>query len=144
MAALQAYLIFDGNCEEAFRFYQTVFGGDFEVLSRFGAMPAKEGESLPLELAQRILHVSLPLGANTYLLGSDTMGEQSGPFIPGNNIQLSLNAQSMSDADRLYSALSAGGQQTMPMQHSFWGAYFGMLKDKFGIGWLISFEEKNH
>ncbi len=142
MAALQAYLTFDGNCEEAFRFYQSVFGGEFDVFSRFGDMPDGEAGAPPAALAQRILHVSLPLGDHTWLLGSDTMGAQSGPFIPGNNIQLSLQAKDASDADRLYGALSAGGQQTMPMQHTFWGSYFGMLKDRFGIGWLISFEEK--
>jgi PhnB protein len=143
MATVQPYLNFNGNCEEAFNFYKSVFGGEFTYVGRFSDMPPMEGvKPLPESESNRIMHISLPIGKDSYLLGSDTGGEWASDLREGNNIQLSVNAESDEDADRLYEALSAGGRQTMPMANTFWGSYFGMLIDKFGVYWMISREEK--
>ena len=142
MANIQPYLNFNGNCEEAFNFYKSVFGGEFIYVGRFGDMPPAEGQQMSEEQAGKIMHISLAIGKDSYLMGSDAGGEWASNIREGNNIQLSLNADSSEHADRLYSGLSAGGRQTMPMANTFWGSYFGMLTDKFGINWMISHEAK--
>lgn len=141
MAQVNPYLIFNGNCEEAFLFYQSVFGGEFPYMGRFKDMPA--GDNCPPtseEEANRIMHVSLPIG-DTILMGSDSTS-QSGDAIIGTNISISINTVSKEEADRIYSGLATGGNDFMPMSKTFWGAYFGMLKDKFGINWMVNFDEK--
>lgn len=87
------------------------------------------------------MHVSLPMGNGSVLMGSDSGGEWAPSTIIGNNISLSLNAKSQDEADRIFNALSAGGTVTMPMAKTFWGDYFGMCKDKFDINWMMSFNE---
>lgn len=149
MATVNAYLTFNGNCEEAFLFYRSVFGGEFPYMGRFNEMPPSDDENQPKlseEDGNKIMHVTLPISAETCLMGSDTGGEWSSQFKQGNNISLSINASSMDEADRLFNGLSAGGQVTMPMNQSFWGAYFGMFTDKFGINWMVNYdtnEQKN-
>ena len=139
MMKINPYLNFDGNCEEAFSFYKSVFGGEFLYMGRFEDIPPQEGMPLmPEEFKKRIMHVSLQVG-ETVLMGSDTGGDCGGPgFIVGNNINLSVGADSRSEADKLFSALSKGGKILMPMEEMFWGEYFGMFTDKFGINWMIS------
>jgi PhnB protein len=85
------------------------------------------------------MHISLPITGGGMLMGSD-VPEQTGKVVPGNNIQLSLTPASREEADKLFNGLSAGGQVTMPMADAFWGAYFGMCEDKFGIRWMINFD----
>lgn len=141
MATLTIYLTFGGNCEEAFRFYKSIFGGDFSYIGRFREMPQQEGmPPLPKEMEEKIMHIALPLFGNTTLMGSDNGGEWAPALQPGNNFSLSLNLDSKEEADRLFTELSAGGQITMPMNQTFWGEYFGMLTDRFGINWMISFK----
>jgi len=144
MPSVNIYLTFNGNCEEAFNFYKSVFGGEFPYVGRFSEMPpSPDGQAMPAEEANRIMHVSLPIGnGSTMLMGSDTGGEWSSSYKEGNNFSISLNADSNEEADRLFAALSAGGQATMPMANTFWGSYFGMLVDKFGINWMVSCEPK--
>ena len=140
MATVNIYLTFDGECEEAFKFYQSVFGGEIPHWGRFGDMPLQEGmPPLPEAAKNRIMHVTLPISAETMLMGSDTMPGQ--PFVEGNNFTLSLDAKSKEEADALFRKLSEGGQVTMPLQDTFWGAYFGMWKDKFGIQWLVNYDD---
>lgn len=142
MAQVNPYLIFNGECEAAFLFYQSVFGGEFPYMGRFGEMPPSDDPNCPppsAEEANRIMHVSLPIG-NTVLMGSDSTS-QSGDVAVGNNISISINADSRADADRFFNGLSAGGNITMPMTDTFWGAYFGMFTDKFGINWMVNFDE---
>lgn len=142
MASVSMYLHFKGNCKEAFDFYKSVFGGEFGFVSRFGDMPAGEDNSqMRTEDAEKIMHMSLPIGS-TMLMGSDTPGEWADKYIQGNNFTISINADSKEEADKLFKGLSEGGQVTMPMNHAFWGDYFGMFDDKFGIGWMVSFNEK--
>ena len=87
------------------------------------------------------MHVSLPISKETILMGSDTGGEWSAGFKAGNNFSISISADSKEEADRLFNGLSAGGTVTMPLANTFWGDYFGMFNDKFGISWMMSFNE---
>lgn len=138
--AINPYLTFNGTCEEAFNFYRAVFGGDFSYVGRFNEMPPMEGsQPMSPEAANLIMHISLPISKETSLMGSDSSEEFGQATIVGNNFSISINAISEQEADRLYVALSEGGKQTMPMNKTFWGSYFGMLTDRFGINWMISF-----
>ncbi|MGA0560542.1 VOC family protein [Larkinella sp. VNQ87] len=139
MTACNIYLNFNGQTEEAFRFYQSVFGGEFAALQRFREMP--DSEKLPPETAERILHIALPLGKNAVLMGSDTMESMGPPLVVGTNFSISISTESQEEADMFFKGLSSGGIITMPMEKVFWGAYFGMLTDQFGIQWMISFDE---
>lgn len=140
--SVNPYLIFNGNCEEAFLFYKSVFGGEFPYIGKFKDMPADAdggcGEVSEKD-ANRIMHVSLPIG-NTILMGSDS-SEQSGDVTFGENFSVSINVESAAEADRIFNGLSAGGNVFMAMNKTFWGAYFGMFKDKFGISWMVNFDE---
>lgn len=142
MATVSTYLTFNGNCEEAFNFYKSVFGGDFAYIGRFGEMPEGDGYSVPEADKNKIMHVGLPIG-NTILMGSDTGGDWAAKLIEGNNFSVSVNTESKEEADRIFNGLAAEGQITMPMENSFWGAYFGMLTDKFGIQWMVNFDHEN-
>lgn len=141
MATINPYLTFLGNCEEAFNHYKSVFGGEFTYVGRFSEMPQEEGKTMPEEDKNKIMHISLPIGGGTSLMGSDTGGEWATHTVVGNNISISITADSKEQADKLYSGLSDGGQASMPMNKTFWGDYFGMCTDKFGINWMISFNE---
>jgi PhnB protein len=141
MATVNVYLTFNGNCEEAFLFYQSVFGGEFPYLGRFKDMPQEDGNKADPAMAEKIMHISLPISKETSLMGSDTGGEWASSFKEGNNFSISINADTREEADRIFNGLSAGGKVTMPMDKTFWGDYFGMWTDKFGINWMMSFNE---
>ncbi|KXK04187.1 MAG: glyoxalase/bleomycin resistance protein/dioxygenase [Acidobacteria bacterium OLB17] len=135
MPAMNPYLNFKDSCEEAFEFYRSVFGGEFMTLMRMG--DADMGMPVPDHAKNLIMHVSLPIG-NNVLMGSDAPDDFCPtPLQAGNNFSISISAESRDDADRIYNALSEGGTQVMPMQDMFWGAYWGMLTDKFGINWMV-------
>ncbi len=139
MAAINPYLMFNGTCEEAFLFYKSVFGGEFPYIGKYKDAPAEEGEKLSEEALNRIMHVSLPIG-NTNLMGSDSH-PRYGDVGFGDNFSISINTESTDEADRIFNGLSAGGKVEMPMNKTFWGAYFGMFKDKFGVNWMVNFDE---
>jgi PhnB protein len=141
MATINPYLIFNGNCEEAFLFYQSVFGGEFPYVGKFSDMPAGENSTtLSEEDENKIMHISLPMSKNSVLMGSDS-NSASGDVVFGGNISISINTESKAEADKLFNGLSAGGNPFMPMNQTFWGAYFGMFVDKFGIHWMVNFDE---
>jgi PhnB protein len=140
MATVAPYLTFNGNCEEAFNFYKSVFGGDFQYVGRFKDMPADQGP-IPESEKNKIMHISLPLGHGSILMGSDSSDAFGQATIVGNNFSISINAESADEARKLFDGLSAGGKITMPLNKTFWGSFFGMLVDKFGIQWMISFDE---
>jgi PhnB protein len=142
MTTVNVYLTFNGNCEEAFNFYKSVFGGEFPYIGRFKDMPTEGGKPVSTEDAEKIMHVSLPISKETMLMGSDTGGEWASNYSHGNNFSISINTGSKDEADRLFNGLSIGGQVTMPMNKTFWGEYFGMFTDKFGINWMVSFREE--
>lgn len=136
MTTVNPYFCFNGNCEEVFNFYKSVFGGEFRQIARFGDMPMP-GQELSDEAKNRIMHVALPISNETILMGSDS-NPMMGDVTFGKNISISIQADSKADADRLFKGLSAGGKVTMPMGDVPWGSYFGMFDDQFGINWLIS------
>lgn len=141
MATVNVYLTFNGNCEEAFNFYKSVFGGEFPFMGRFKDMPPQPGQPpMPEEMGNKVMHVSLPVSKETMIMGSDTGGEWAADYKVGNNFSISINADSKNEADKLFNSLSVGGKPTMPMADTFWGAYFGMLTDKFGINWMVNFD----
>jgi len=141
MTTVNVYLTFDGDCEAAFNFYKSVFGGEFPYIGRYKDMPAEGGNKAAEKDAEKIMHVSLPISKETMLMGSDTGGEWATNFSRGNNFSISITTDSRAEADRLFSGLSAGGNVTMPMDKTFWGEYFGMFSDKFGINWMVSCNE---
>ncbi|OXA99319.1 VOC family protein [Flavobacterium oncorhynchi] len=142
MTTVNPYLVFNGNCEEAFLHYKSVFGGEFPYIGKFKDMPAAEDggcTQVSEKEANRIMHVSLPIG-NTILMGSDST-EQSGDVAFGGNFSVSVNVESTEEADRIFNGLSEGGNVFMPMDKTFWGAYFGMFTDRFGINWMVNFDQ---
>ena len=144
MTSVNIYLTFDGDCEAAFNFYKSVFGGEFPYIGRFNEMPPQEGQpAMNAEDGNKIMHVSLPISQETMLMGSDTGGEWSKGFSKGNNFSVSINTDTKEEADRLFNGLSTGGTVTMPMNKTFWGSYFGMFVDRFDIQWMVSFEQSN-
>jgi PhnB protein len=140
MTTVNVYLTFNGNCEEAFNFYKSVLGGDFSYLGRYSTMPDQEGmPPLTEEMRNLIMHIGLPVSAETILMGCDTVETWGAGFKPGNNFAVSINTDSKEKADELFFGLSQGGKVTMPMDFTFWGDYFGMFEDKFGVNWMIGF-----
>ncbi len=132
MKQINVYLTFDGNCREAMTFYAEALGGELSLM-KFKDMP-----QCPAGASDRIMHARLSKGG-AVLMASDTMpGTQ---FQPGNNFSISVDAESASEVDTLVRALSADGTITMPAQDMFWGAYFGMLTDKFGLQWMFNFDK---
>jgi PhnB protein len=143
--SVNTYLTFPGNCEDAFNFYKAVFGGDFSYLGRFKDMPPADGQPpMSPEEGNKIMHVSLPISPETALMGSDSSDAYGHATTIGNNFSISVNAKDQSEADRLYNGLAQDGVSTMPMNKTFWGSYFGMLTDKYGINWMVSFDENQN
>jgi PhnB protein len=138
MTTVNVYLIFRGNCEEAFRFYKSVFGGEFGWLGYYKDTPPSDRHLFPKEADDKVMHVSLPISKETILMGCDGTDGTAQNHADTNNFNLSLTTDSREEADRLMSQLSAGGQVYTTMRDTFWGAYFGTLRDKFGIYWTIS------
>ncbi len=131
------YLNFDGKAEEAFNFYKSVFGGEFTGNMKMKDAP--ESDKLSKDEQNRTMHISLPIGKENLLMGSDIMPSMRQKLIKGNNNYISLHPESKAEADRLFNGLSEGGVIEMPMADQFWGDYFGSFMDKFGIGWMINF-----
>ena len=142
MTTVNIYLTFNGNCRQAFEFYKSVFGGEFPYVGTFGEMPPQEGmPTISDEMKNRIMHISLPISKETILMGSDTGGEWATDYQVGNNFSISVNTDSRENADNMFNMLSSEGKVKMAMAATFWGDYYGMLTDQFGINWMISFNE---
>ena len=135
MTAVNPYLNFNGNTEEAFNFYKSVFGGEFQAFMRFkdnpGCGPIPEAEQ------DRIMHVALPIGNGNVLMATVALESMGQKLTFGNNMYIALSPDSREEAERLFNGLSAGGQIEMPLQDMFWGSYFGSFTDKFGVQWMI-------
>ena len=133
--SLSTYLTFNGNCRDAFEFYRSVFGTEFVVLSTFAEAP--EDMEVPDEARDKVMHVTLPIGSSA-LMGSDN--DPSGPpVVIGSNFSISVDTEGRKESDDLIGKLAAGGTVSMPMQETFWGSYFGMCTDKFGVNWMVSY-----
>jgi PhnB protein len=138
MAQINPYLAFNGDCEVAFKFYKSIFGAEFSQVSRFAEMPPMPGYELPDAAKEKIMHITLPISKETVLMGCDT-NPNFGEVRKGQNIRLSVNAESEQEADRIFLGLSEGGKVTMPLAKTFWNAYFGILVDKFDIVWMVNY-----
>lgn len=136
--ALNIYLFFDGDCAAAFDFYKSVFGGDFAMRQTYANAPPGPGKIADDEKG-RIMHVSLPIGSSV-LMGSDIVRANGANFRRGDGFAINYAPSSKADADAKFAALSKGGAVTMPMADMFWGAYFGTCRDKFGVEWMVNFQ----
>lgn len=143
MASINPYIHFNGNAEEAFTFYKSSFGGDFDKIIRFKDMPANPDFPIPASEANKIMHIALPISKNNQLMGSDTPEMLGKHNENETRTKISINAESKEEADKLFNGLSAGGQVEMPIADSPWGTYFGMFRDKFGIEWMVDFDPNN-
>ena len=141
MAKVSVYLNFDGQAEEAFEFYKSVFQTDYSFgFSRFSDVPPSENmPPLSDEDKKLIMHVSLPIMGDFVLMGCDMPKSMGLKVNMGNNVNLNLEPDSREEADRLFTALSEGGKVSMPMADMFWGAYFGSFTDKYGINWMVNY-----
>lgn len=139
MATINSYLNYSGNAEEAFSFYKSIFGGQYAMVMRYKDAP-KEHQMEESD-GEKIMHIALPIGQHTVLMGSDWPAAYGKP-VEGTNVSISISADSKEEADKIFNGLSAGGQVAMPMENSFWGSYFGMVNDKYGIHWMMSYDEK--
>ncbi|RPE08784.1 VOC family protein [Chitinophaga lutea] len=137
MAHVNPYLTFGGNCEEAFNYYKSVLGGEFLTVMRYKDMPGPHHQD-PAD-DNLVMHVALPIGKNSLLMGGDRP-KSFGPAELGNVFSLAIDPDSREHADKLFEGLSSGGKADMPMGDAPWGAYFGMLTDKFGVQWMINYD----
>ena len=137
---INPYLNFPGNTEQAFNFYRSVFGGEFAVLQRFKDTP--DGDKMSPELQNQIMHVSLPIAPGYHLMATDAPAEMGFSLTQGNNYYITINPDSREDATRLFNGLSAGGKIEMELQDMFWGAYYGSFEDKFGIKWMVNYQQQ--
>jgi len=140
MATLNPYLNFNGNTEEAFNFYKSVFKSDFSQLMRFTDMPPGEegADKIPKEYENQILHVSLPIG-DSVLMGSDCIEAFGQKAVFGSNNYISVTPESEEETRRLFKELTAGGDIEMPLEEMFWGDLFASFTDKFGIKWNLNY-----
>jgi PhnB protein len=140
MAKTHTYLNFQRNTEEAFKFYKSVFGGEFgPQIGRFRDVPPQPGApALPEADKDLIMHIELPILGGHVLMGTDAPESMGFKLIVGNNVHISLEPDSKAEADRIFKALSSGGKVTMALQDMFWGAYYGSCTDKFGIQWMLN------
>lgn len=138
MIKINPYLNFKGNCEEAFNFYKYVFGGEFPYVGKFKDMPQDPNHPMSDEDKEKIMHISLPISKETMLMGADSPEEFGQVTSIGDNIALNINAETVEEVDRIFGKLSEGATITIPLQKTFWGDYFGILIDKFGIHWMIN------
>lgn len=145
MATINAYLNFVDNTEEVFNFYKSVFGGEFGYIMRYKDSPEKD--KVPAKDADKIMHISLPIGKGGMLMGTDALDSMGRNLKVGNNFHISISTESKAEADKLYKGLSAGGSIMVPLGDAFWGDYFAMFTDKYGTQWMISYhpvESKVH
>ncbi|WP_373397481.1 VOC family protein [Algoriphagus halophilus] len=140
MALINPYINFNGNCEESFYFYQSVFGGEFAMIMRFKDMASPE-QPVSEQEANKIMHIALPIGGNI-LMGND-VPEFMGPVNEEEHrSKISISAASKEEADHLFNGLSAGGTVEVPIADSPWDSYFGMFRDKYGIEWMVDYDPK--
>jgi PhnB protein len=138
MAQINPHINFNGNAEEAFTFYKSVFGGEFAKIMRFKDLSSPEFPVAENE-ANKIMHIALPIGKNI-LMANDVPEFMGRVNENENRSKISISAESKEEADKIFNGLSEGGEIEMPMAESPWGSYFGMFRDKFGIEWMVDFD----
>ena len=140
MAQINPHINFNGNAEEAFTFYKSVFGGEFVNIVRFKDLSSPEFQ-VPEHEANKIMHIALPIGKNV-LMANDVPESMGKTNENENRSKISISAESKEEADKLFNGLSAEGEIEMPIADSPWGSYFGMFRDKYGIEWIVEFDPK--
>lgn len=138
MALINPHINFNGNAEEAFNFYKSIFGGEFERIIRFKDLASSQFPISESE-ADKIIHIALPIG-NSVLMGNDVPQNMGRTNENENRSKIAITAESKSEADTLFNGLSVGGKIEFPISDSPWGSYFGMLRDKYGIEWMVDFD----
>ena len=141
MMKINPYLNFNGQSEEAFKFYRSVFGGEFSALQLFKEIPASE-QPMPKEEGNRIMHIALPIGDGNHLMGSDISEKMGMKLTAGNNMYISLHPTSREEGERLFNQLSKGGKIEMKFEKMFWGDWFGSFTDKFSVAWMINYHKE--
>jgi PhnB protein len=137
MLNINAYLHFMGKTEEAMNFYKSILGGEFTIFGRFRDVPG--AENMSPEDQKKIMHISLTTKNGTVIMATDSLESMGQQVNFGNNVHLCIQAESEPEVDKLFAALSAGGKVEMPVNKTFWGAYFGMCQDKYGVQWMINY-----
>ncbi|MCZ7597858.1 MAG: VOC family protein [Gammaproteobacteria bacterium] len=137
MKSVNPYLNFPGNSEEAFNYYKTVFGGEIMMIVRFRDF-GDNGMGVAEEDLDKVAHIALPLGPDHVLMATDCVGSMGKNFIAGNNYYITLEADTGDEADRLFNALSDGGNVEMPLQRTEWAEKYGVCADRFGVQWMVS------
>lgn len=138
MASINPHVHFNGNAEEAFEFYKSVFGGKFKKIMRFKDL-ITEGFQFPEEELNKIMHISLPISEGSTLMGSDVPNMLGVVNENENRSKITISAESKEEADKLFNGLSEGGTVEFPIAESPWGSYFGAFRDKYGVEWMIQF-----
>ena len=141
MALINPHINFNGNAEEAFNFYKSVFGGEFVNILRFKDLSGT-GYPVTEKEENKIMHIALPIGQN--ILMANDVPESMGQVNENENrSKISISAETREEADKLFSGLSSGGNIEFPMGDSPWGSYFGMFRDKYGIEWMVDYDPKH-
>ena len=139
MTAINPWINFNGNAEEAFTFYKSVFGGEFAKIVRFKDISSAEFP-IPENEANKIMHIALPIGKNNVLMANDVPEFMGRVDENENRSKIAISAESREEADKLFNGLSAGGGVEGPIGDSPWGSYAGMFRDKYGIEWIVEFD----
>jgi PhnB protein len=142
MALINPHINFNGNAEEAFTFYKSVFGGEFVNIIRFKDLSTPE-YPIPENEENKVMHIALPIGPNV-LMGNDVPESMGRVNEMENRSKIAIGAESREEADKLFNGLSAGGTVEVPIEESPWGSYFGMFRDKYGIEWIVDFDPKHN
>jgi len=143
MALINPHINFNGNAEEAFNFYKSVFGGEFAKIIRFKDLASPE---FPVEKKEenKIMHIALPIGKCNMLMANDVPESMGKTNENENRSKIVIIAENKEEADQLFNGLSAGGKIEMPIADSPWGSYFGMFRDKYGIEWMVDFDQSRN
>jgi PhnB protein len=141
MAQINPHINFNGNAEEAFIFYKSIFGGEFTKIIRFKDLPSNPNFPIPANEANKLMHIALPIG-NNFLLANDILDVMGRVNENENRSKIAITAESKEEAIKLFNGLSAGGQVEMPMDENPDGTYFALFRDKFGIEWMVIFDSK--
>lgn len=137
MISTNPYLHFNGNTEEAMNFYKSVFGGNFIIFQRYKDILG--GEKMSAEDQEKIMHISLAIGKGITLMATDGLESMGRQVTFGSNFHITINAESEVEVDKIFPLLSEGGKVEMPLNKTFFGSYFGMCQDKFGVSWMINY-----
>jgi PhnB protein len=143
MRAINPWINFNGNAEEAFTFYKSVFGGEFAKIIRFKDLSGMDFQ-VPENEANKIMHIALPIGTHNVLIANDVPEFMGRVNETENRSKIAINAESREEADKIFNGLSAGGDIEGHIGESPWGTYAGMFRDKYGIEWIIEFDPNSN